>query len=125
QQLLGIFQFKDVGRDATVVRVGFLDDGAIELWRQLFVLAVTAIHPNFDDVDTARYFFAHRGTRFFFRGDPMRFLPATWLRGGDAATRRAVERNAGSWFIAHRKYIWRQIETQAECSAYTVSGALT
>ena len=50
-----------VRRGAQAVGVGFLDDGAVKLGRELRVLAHAVVDPHFDDVDAERGLLAHAG----------------------------------------------------------------
>ena len=51
QQPLRILEREDVRGDAQLVLVRLVDDRAVELRRQLLVLAVAVVHPDLDDVD--------------------------------------------------------------------------
>ena len=80
---------------AQAVRVGFLDDGAVELGRELRVLAHAVVDPDLDDVDAERGLLTHAGAPFLGRRDPVRNVGAARLRRREAAARRAIQRVAG------------------------------
>ena len=50
---LGVLQIEDVRGDPQPALVRLVDDGAVDLGRQLLVLAVAGVDPDLDDVDLA------------------------------------------------------------------------
>ena len=59
QQPLRVLEREDVRGDAELVLVRFVDDGAVELGRQLLELAVAIVDPDLDDVDLLRGVLLH------------------------------------------------------------------
>ena len=102
---------------AQAVGVRFLDDGTVNLGRELRVLAHAVVDPHFDDVDAERGLLAHAGAPFVGRRDPVRDLAAARLRRREAAARRAIERVPGDDLAAHRVDVVAVVLAQAHRGA--------
>ena len=75
KQILRVTQIGRVHRDSQLVLVRFVDDGAIELGRQLLDRAAAIVNPRLDQPDLARHQFLHRRACAFRRGHRKRRLP--------------------------------------------------
>ena len=75
--------------------------GAVELRRQLLVLAVAIVDPDLDDVDLLRGELLHRLAALGLGRDPVRHVGAARLGHGDAAAGAEEARGAGDRLAAH------------------------
>ena len=90
-----------MGADPQSVLVRLVDDGAINLRRQLLVLAVPGVDPDLDDVDLPLRELLHRLAAFRVGRDPVRHRYAPRLRHRDPAPGAEEAGGAGNGLAAH------------------------
>ena len=85
QQALRVVQRVDVGRDAKLVLMRFVDDRAVELGRQLLVLPVAIVDPDLHHVDFLRSELLYSLPRLCLGRHPVRRFGSARLRSCYAA----------------------------------------
>jgi hypothetical protein len=124
QEPLRILERKDMGRDAEAVLVGLVDDGAIQGWAQLFVLAISVVDPDLDQVDLPGGQLLDGRPGLVFARDPVGRLGAPRLRRRDPTSCGARSRGVGDRFFPHLEGQIADIMAEAHRHADPVVGQM-